>query len=177
MLRERVSKSWIPKSQTRGTPFLPSRARVQNPSSGKLKTRHHRLAHQSMALEVEVSEATLQIERRLLHSTLQQCNVYRQEFNWLYTAPEGGGQLKTQQPSKAPSTSAQKRAISFGHRTKRSGHEKISKRHIHFMIIIIHLHKKHMDINCCTLSLICLWNMNYLGKRGLISNRALTWNV
>ncbi len=54
------------------------------------------------------------------------CNVYRQEFNWLYTAPEGGGQLKTQQPSKAPSTSAQKRAISFGHRTKRSGHEKIS---------------------------------------------------
>ncbi len=105
------------------------------------------------------------------------CNVYRQEFNWLYTAPEGGGQLKTQQPSKAASTSAQKRAISFGHRTKRSGHEKISKRHIRFMIIIIHLHKKHMDINCCTLSLICLWNMNYLGKRGLISNRALTWNV
>ncbi len=105
------------------------------------------------------------------------CNICRQEFNWLYTAPEGGGQLKTQQPSKAPSTSAQKRAISFGHRTKRSGHEKISKRHIHFMIIIIHLHKKHMDINCCTLSLICLWNMNYLGKRGLISNRALTWNV
>ncbi len=105
------------------------------------------------------------------------CNVYRQEFNWLYTAPEGGGQLKTQQPSKAPSISAQKRAISFGHRTKRSGHEKISKRHIRFMIIIIHLHKKHMDINCCTLSLICLWNMNYLGKHGLISNRALTWNV
>ncbi len=41
------------------------------------------------------------------------CNICRQEFNWLYTAPEGGGQLKTQQPSKAPSTSAQKRAFSF----------------------------------------------------------------
>ncbi len=64
---------------------------------------------------------------------INHCNICRQEFNWLYTAPEGGGQLKTQQPSKAPSTSAQKRAISFGHRTKRSGHEKISKRHIRFM--------------------------------------------
>ncbi len=31
------------------------------------------------------------------------CNICRQEFNWLYTSPEGeGGQLKTQQPSKAP---------------------------------------------------------------------------
>ncbi len=29
------------------------------------------------------------------------CNVYRQEFNWLYKSPEGG-QLKNQQPSKAP---------------------------------------------------------------------------
>ncbi len=29
----------------------------------------------------------------------------------------------------------------------------------------------------CALFLICLWNINYLGKRGLISNRALTWNV
>ncbi len=34
---KRVSKSWIPKSQTRGTPSLPSRTRVKNPSSGKLK--------------------------------------------------------------------------------------------------------------------------------------------
>ncbi len=57
MLRERVSKSWIPKSQTQGTPSLPSRTRVKNPSSGKLKARHHRLAHQSMALGVEVSES------------------------------------------------------------------------------------------------------------------------
>ncbi len=55
MLRERVSESWIPKSQTQGTPSLPSRTRVKNPSSGKLKARHHRLAHQSMALGVEVS--------------------------------------------------------------------------------------------------------------------------
>ncbi len=52
MLRERVSKSWIPKSQTRGTPSLPSRTRVKNPSLGKLKACHHRLAHQSMALAV-----------------------------------------------------------------------------------------------------------------------------
>ncbi len=29
------------------------------------------------------------------------CNICRQEFNWLYTSPEGG-QLKNQQPSKAP---------------------------------------------------------------------------
>ncbi len=57
MMRERVSKSWIPKSQTRGTPSLPSRTRVKNPSSGKLKARRHRLAHQSMALGVEVSES------------------------------------------------------------------------------------------------------------------------
>ncbi len=35
--------------------------------------------------------------------------------------------------------------------------------------------KKYMDINVCSF-LICLWNIN-LGKRGLISNRALTWNV
>ncbi len=34
-------------------------------------------------------------------SALVQCNVYRQEFNWLYKSPEGG-QLKNQQPSKAP---------------------------------------------------------------------------
>ncbi len=57
MLRERVSKSWIPKSQTRGTPSLPSRTRVKKPSSAKLKARQHRLAHQSMALGVEVSES------------------------------------------------------------------------------------------------------------------------
>ncbi len=44
-------------------------------------------------------------------------------------------------------------------------------------MIIIHLHKEHVDINCGTLSLICLWNMNYLGKRGLISNHTLSWNV
>ncbi len=29
------------------------------------------------------------------------CNICRQEFNWLYKSPEGG-QLKNQQPSKAP---------------------------------------------------------------------------
>ncbi len=84
----------------------------------------------------------------------------------LHITRRGGGQLKTQQPSKAPSASAQKRAISFGHRTKRSGHEKISKRHIHFMIIIINLHKKHMDINCCTLSLICLCECELFRKVG-----------
>ncbi len=49
----------------------PAELGSKNPSSGKLKTRHHRLAHQSMALGVEVSEATLQIDRRLLHSALQ----------------------------------------------------------------------------------------------------------
>ncbi len=73
-------QSWIPKSQSRGTPSLPSRARVKDPSSGKLKTRHHRLAHQSMALGVEVSEATLQIERRLLHSKLQQLVRLKKEY-------------------------------------------------------------------------------------------------
>ncbi len=31
----------------------------ENPSSGQLKARHHRLAHESMALGVEVSEMTL----------------------------------------------------------------------------------------------------------------------
>ncbi len=66
----KVSKSWIPKSQTRGTPSLPSRTRVKKPSLGQLKARHHRLAHESMALGVEVSESDSQIERRLLHSTL-----------------------------------------------------------------------------------------------------------
>ncbi len=55
----KVSKSWIPKSQTWGTPSLLSRTRVKkkNPSSGQLKARHHRLAHESMALGVEVSES------------------------------------------------------------------------------------------------------------------------
>ncbi len=55
----KVSKSWIPKSQTRGTPSLLSRTRVKkkNPSSGQLKARLHRLAHESMALGVEVSES------------------------------------------------------------------------------------------------------------------------
>ncbi len=55
----KVSKSWIPKSQTWGTPSLLSRTRVKkkNPSSGQLKARHHRLAHESMALGVKVSES------------------------------------------------------------------------------------------------------------------------
>ncbi len=54
-----VSKTWIPKSQTWGTLSLLSRTRVKkkNPSSGQLKARHHRLAHESMALGVEVSES------------------------------------------------------------------------------------------------------------------------
>ncbi len=34
----------------------------------------------------------------LVHS---HCNICRQEFNWLYNSPEGG-QLKNQQPAKAP---------------------------------------------------------------------------
>ncbi len=39
--------------------------------------------------------------------------------------------------------------------------------------------KKYMDINVYSFPhrLDVMWNMNYLGKRGLISNRALTWNV
>ncbi len=55
----KVSKSWIPKSQTWGTPSLLSRTSVKkkNSSSGQLKARHHRLAHDSMALGVEVSES------------------------------------------------------------------------------------------------------------------------
>ncbi len=54
----KVSKSWIPKSQTWGTPSLLSRlGSKENPSSGQLKARHHRLAHESMALGVEVSES------------------------------------------------------------------------------------------------------------------------
>ncbi len=40
----------------------------------------------------------------------------------------GGGQLKNQQPSKAPPHPAQMRAISFGHRTKESD-ANVSKRH------------------------------------------------
>ncbi len=52
----------------------------------------------------------------------------RQEFNCLYRSPGGGGQLKNQQPSKAPPHPAQKRAISFGHRTKESD-ANVSKRH------------------------------------------------
>ncbi len=40
--------------------------------------------------------------------------------------------------------------------------------------------KKYMDINVYSFPHrldVMIWNMNYLGKRGLISNRALSWNV
>ncbi len=39
---------------------------------------------------------------------------------------------------------------------------------------------KYMDINVYSFPHrldVMIWNMNYLGKRGLISNRALSWNV
>ncbi len=48
-----------------------------------------------------------------------------------------------------------------------------SKRQIHFMIIIINLHKKHMDINCCTLSLICLCECELFRTTWVIFNHAL----
>ncbi len=37
MLKERVSKSWIPKSQTRGTPSLPSRTSQKTPLQASSK--------------------------------------------------------------------------------------------------------------------------------------------
>ncbi len=39
--------------------------------------------------------------KTMLIKLLIYCNICRQEFNWLYKSPEGG-QLKNQQPSKAP---------------------------------------------------------------------------
>ncbi len=94
----------------------------------------------------------------------------------LYKSPEGG-QLKNQQPSKSPSSaSAQKRAFSSCCGTKgMCGNA--SQRHSFISWLSKHP-QRNIWILMCTLSLICLWNMNInLGKRGLISNRALTWNV
>ncbi len=71
-----------------------------------------------------------------------------------------------------PSASVQKRAFSFYYE-QRNVMGTFSKRHIHFMIIIIHLHKKHMDINCCTLSLICLWECELFRTTWVILNHAL----
>ncbi len=88
-----------------------------------------------------------------------------------------GGQLKNQQPSKSPSSaSAQKRAFSSCCGTKgMCGNA--SQRHSFISWLSKHP-QRNIWILMCTLSLICLWNMNInLGKRGLISNRALTWNV
>ncbi len=94
----------------------------------------------------------------------------------LYKSPEGG-QLKNQQPSKSPSSaSAQKRGFSSCCGTKgMCGNA--SQRHSFISWLSKHT-QRNIWILMCTLSLICLWNMNInLGKRGLISNRALTWNV
>ncbi len=94
----------------------------------------------------------------------------------LYKSPEGG-QLKNQQPSKSPSSaSAQKRGFSSCCGTKgMCGNA--SQRHSFISCLSKHT-QRNIWILMCTLSLICLWNMNInLGKRGLISNRALTWNV
>ncbi len=104
------------------------------------------------------------------------CVTYISAGIQLYKSPEGG-QLKNQQPSKSPSSaSAQKRAFSSCCGTKgMCGNA--SQRHSFISWLSKHP-QRNIWILMCTLSLICLWNMNInLGKRGLISNRALTWNV
>ncbi len=88
-----------------------------------------------------------------------------------------GGQLKNQQPFKSPSSaSAQKRAFSSCCGTKERS-ENASQRHSFISWLSKHP-QRNIWILMCTLSLICLWNMNIkLGKRGLISNHTLSWNV
>ncbi len=68
--------------------------------------------------------------------------------------------------SKAPPPHpAQKRATSFGHRTKECDRN-VSKRHSFISFFQKHLHKKHMDINVVLfLSYACV-NMNYLRNVG-----------
>ncbi len=100
------------------------------------------------------------------------CKIYRQEFNST-SHQKGGGQLKNQQPSKSPSSaSAQKRAFSSCCGTKERS---FSKTFVHFMTFKAST-KKYMDINVYSFSHM-LVEGELLGKRGLISNRALTWNV
>ncbi len=115
----------------------------------------------------------------MMSRTALRCKVYRQEFDWLYQSPEGG-QLKNQQPFSTPPPRGRvrwpsdlrccllqalttqppppqrKSARFLPLMEQRNVMGTFSKRQIHSMIIIIHRHKKHMDINCCTLSLICL---------------------
>ncbi len=87
-----------------------------------------------------------------------------------------GGQLKNQQPSKAPPPpQRKKRAFSSYYGTKECS-VNVPKRHSFVSWLSKHP-QRNIWILMCALFLICLWNINYLGKRGLISNRALTWNV
>ncbi len=69
MLRDECPNSWFPKSQTRGTPSLPSRSRVKTSlkASSKLAIIDYLLEYGSQSGGLR--KGTLQIERRPLHST------------------------------------------------------------------------------------------------------------
>ncbi len=74
------------------------------------------------------------------------CNICRQEFNCLYKSPEGG-QLKNQQPSKAPPTPQRKSARFLSITEQRNVTGTFLKDIRSFHDFQKHPHKKHMDIN------------------------------